>query len=162
MQTYREGSIVMVPLRTTGFAPGVIARRGESPILFGYFFHQRLPDPSMPTEPLAPASASRLMRFADLGLVNGSWHVVGQVAEWNRDDWPMPDFQQVGRDASVGLRLRFSEDDPIHELSREAATMDALAGLPYGGSYGSGAVEIVLTTDHDPKYREEYLSSSRR
>jgi hypothetical protein len=155
MQEYQEGSIIMVPLRTTGFAPGVIARRGQGPILFGYFFHLRVPEPSVPAEPLVAGAASHLMRFADLGLVDGSWHVVGSITGWDRDDWPMPDFQQVGRGASVGVRVRCSEDNPVHELSREPATIAALNGLPSADIFGSDAVEIALTTDHDPEYRWE-------
>jgi hypothetical protein len=153
MQEYQEGSVIMVPLRTTGFAPGVVARRGRGPILFGYFFHLRLFGPCLPAEPLVAGAASRLMRFADLGLVDGTWHVVGSLTGWQREDWPMPDFQQVGRGASVRVRVRYSEDNPVHELSREPATIAALSGLPSVDIFGSGAVEIALTTDHDPDYR---------
>jgi hypothetical protein len=155
VQEFQEGSIIMVPLRTTGFAPGVIARCGKSPILFGYFFHLRLAEPVVPAEPLVAARASRLVRFADLGLVDGTWHLVGTIAGWDRKDWPMPDFQQVGRGASVGIRVRCSENDLVHELSREPATIAELNGLPSADIFGPGAVEVMLTTDHDPDYRYE-------
>lgn len=143
----------LVPLRTGGFVPGVIARCGLEPILFGYFFHVRVSSAKLPEVELDPEHAFRRLLFADLGLVRGTWPVVGRVVEWERARWPMPDFRRVAPGASVGMRVRVSEDEPNRELSATPATVEELASLPSAGVCGAGAVEIVLTRDHEPGYR---------
>jgi hypothetical protein len=153
IRRYCEGSVFLVPLRTGGFAPGVLTRSGAEAILFGYFFHLRLDAATPADRPLDPEQASHRLLFSDLGLFRGTWPVVGAVTEWDRARWPMPEFGRRLPGASVGRRVRMSEDEPNRELSETPATSAELARLPSAGLYGAGAVEILLTRDHDPGYR---------
>jgi hypothetical protein len=91
---YSEGSVFRLPLTDSGYARGVIARlasRGRAP--FGYFFGPRLSlqDP-VKVEDLRPENAISRLMFGELGLLNGEWMLHGKVPNWNRTEWPMPDF----------------------------------------------------------------------
>jgi Immunity protein 26 len=143
---YSEGSVFLVPLRTGGFARGVVARAAKKgKVLLGYFFGPRLAsaDAAALTD-LCPANAVLRIRFGDLGLVNGEWQVVGKVPNWSRSEWPVPDF--VRRDPLGRLKprlVRYSDDDPGHIDSE--FVIDDDAGLAADSMSGYGAVEIKLT-----------------
>ena len=143
---YVEGSVILVPLRNGGFARGVVARatkKGKG--LFGYFFGPRLASPKDATlDGLDPDKAILRLRFGDLGLINGEWPVLGEVPNWDRAEWPMPDF--VRRDPLGVLKprlVRYSDDDPNHIEAEYIIDDDA--GMPTDSASGYGAVEIKLT-----------------
>jgi hypothetical protein len=146
--------VFLVPLRTGGFARGVVARYGAEAILLGYFFPFRMALAAAPATALEPNLASHRLRFSDLSLLQGTWPIVDAVAPWDRSRWPMPEFRSRSLPgASVGLRVRVAEDEPGRELSATPATIEELASLPSSAVYGSGAIEILLTRDHEPGYR---------
>jgi hypothetical protein len=143
---YGEGTIFLVPLREGGFARGVIARKSaRGIILFGYFFGPRL----LSTDPvgyddLEPSKAILRVKFGDLGLVNGEWPIRGSIPNWDRLDWPMPDF--VREDSLRRLKpilVRYSDADPS-QVDQEYPISDP-AGLQRDFTSGYGAVEIKLT-----------------
>jgi hypothetical protein len=113
---YSEGSVFLVPLRKGGYARGVVARaspKGKG--LLGYFFGPRLSSADIAkVDNLDPNSAMLRVIFGDLGLINGEWQILGVVPNWDRTQWPMPDF--VRRDP-LGRRkpmlVRYSDAGPM-------------------------------------------------
>jgi hypothetical protein len=143
---YSEGSVFLVPLRKGGYARGVVARaspRGKG--LLGYFFGPRLPSAdTAKVDDLDPSTATLCVIFGDLGLINGEWQILGIVPNWDRTQWPMPDF--VRRDP-LGRRkpmlVRYSDKDPMRIEAEFPVDDDS--GLATDSAYGYGAVEIELT-----------------
>jgi len=92
---------------------------------------------------LNPARALLRIQFADLGLNNKEWRIVGRVPDWNRSEWPIPDF--VRRDPLVQRKprlIRYSDKDPS-QVEIEIPIADDTALEPDRLS-GYGAVEIKL------------------
>ncbi|SEC06121.1 RHS repeat-associated core domain-containing protein [Amycolatopsis tolypomycina] len=148
-QKYVEGDWVAVPLVGGGYALGVIARttKKSQSTLFGYFFgpkRETLPSLS-DAEGLRREDALWTSVFGDVGLYDGSWVVLGRLADWDRDAWRMPAF--VHRDSLVGLfsLVEYPGDDPGERPSRRRITEEEARGLPESGSAGSGFVEQRLT-----------------
>lgn len=144
-----EGTAFAVPLREgEKFAVGLVARaapRGR--ILLGYFFgpaRDRVPD----LQELAgagPSAAAYVARFGDLGLVDGSWPVIGRLPDWDRERWPNPQFCRSVDDGRLALAVAYADDD-IGELIDETRVSDAdCRELPEDGMAGSGFVELRLT-----------------
>jgi len=142
---YSEGSVFVVPLGDGGFARGVVARMApKGRILIGYFFGPRMEsDTGIRFDDLNPARALLRIQFADLGLNNKEWRIVGRVPDWNRSEWPIPDF--VRRDPLVQRKprlIRYSDKDPS-QVEIEIPIADDTALEPDRLS-GYGAVEIKL------------------
>jgi hypothetical protein len=143
---YTEGSVFLVPLRRGGYARGVVTRAtDEGKGIFGYFFGPRLPSTNdVKLDALNPANAVKRIMFGDLGLINGEWPILGTLPNWNRSEWPMPDF--VRRDPLGRLRpilVRYSDIDPMR--IEEEYPIDDDSGLETDVLSGYGAVEIKLT-----------------
>jgi Immunity protein 26 len=143
---YAEGSVFRLPLRDKGYSRGVVAgatRRGK--VLFGYFFGPRLlSKDAIKLDDLHPNDAILRVRLGDLGLINGEWTVHGKVPNWNRAEWPMPDF--VMRDPLGFLKprlVRYSDTDPLRIEAEYPVDDDR--GLLTNSTSGYGAVEISVT-----------------
>lgn len=143
----REGDWFVVPLRTGGYALGLVARvASRGGILFGYFFGPKLqavpdtaPSEQIRTEPVL------LARFGDRLLAQGRWPYLGRQAAWLRSSWPMPSF--VRRDAVTGqtVKVSYSDTDPGEMLEECWSPPEAVEGLPSDGLWGAEAVEVRLT-----------------
>ena len=140
---YREGSIFLVPLRSGGYARGVIARAApKGKILLGYFFKPRLMSvDTIRLNDLSPAGAVRRLLFGDLGLINGEWKLCGYIPCWTRSEWPMPDFVRKAP-GMPALLVRYADDDPSRVVSE--SVISGATDMPEDALYGYGAVEIVL------------------
>lgn len=143
---YSQGSVFLVPLRSGGYARGVIVRATPGgKVLLGYFFGPRLESKtSVELNDLHPANAILRVRFGDLGLINFEWPVLGTIPYWNPAEWPMPCF--VRRDPLGKMKpkmVRYSDVDASHQESEEPVENDS--ELESDSLYGSGAVEIRLT-----------------
>ena len=68
--------------------------------VLGYFFGPILP--SLPTTPieLRAGDAGYVTLFGHLGLLDGTWAVIGPLPRFDREQWPVPAFGN--RDALVG------------------------------------------------------------
>lgn len=144
---YGDGDLVAVPLRgDAGFAVGLISAHDGRGGAIGYFFNRKFDRLPSLDEIGAPSALDvlRVMRFGDLGLVNGGWVVVGQHPEWRPCEWPMPDF---GRREPTGraFRVIYSAEDLRGPDSEELINDDECDRLPRDALSGSGAVERVLT-----------------
>lgn len=144
---YREGSVFALPLRAGGFAVGVVARvsADKSGGLLGYFFAPKLTVvPGGEVVPsLQPANALKVLIFGDLSLRNGEWPVIGEIPEWRREEWPMPDFVRRDDISKKAWRVRYSDDDVCEVISEQPEPFDST--LERDSLFGAGAVELLLT-----------------
>lgn len=152
MLPYKEGTWFGVPLRKGGYAVGLVARHSrEGVTVLAHFFgpkRERLPTLDEMTE-LRPEQASLVCIVGDLGLINGSWPIIGESAHWVREAWPVPAFTSRDDLTKTAWRVRYSDEDPAIELSRERIGYEP--GLPdTDGSYGAGAAEKLLSHLLDP------------
>ena len=148
MQTYSEGTVFVVPLRSGGYARGIVTRASKEGIcLFGYFFGPRLSSlEEVEFDDLEPANAILRLRFGDLGLINGEWPIKGQIPKWNRSQWAMPDAVRkdpLGRKDPV--RICYDDTDPNRRVSEYPITDAEAKGLISDSAGGYGFVEIKLT-----------------
>jgi hypothetical protein len=146
MLPYSEGTLFFVPLRTGGFARGVVARCSrEGKVIWGYFFGPLLPTTDV-AEPvtLNPKDAILCLMFGDLGLINGKWPILGKIANWIRSEWPMPIF--VRKDPlgiKPSIRVQYSDTDTCVIVAESPVT--DVTGLRPDLMSGYGSVEIKLT-----------------
>lgn len=151
---YNVGDWFAVPLRTGGYALGLIARSAPNGrILLGYFFGPRYG--RVPTldalPPLAAEDAVGVWRFGDLSLFEGDWPIIGPSAGWTPEAWPIPPFHLEHPITGLKYRIDYSDADPsepIAETRLDHAPSDA--ALERDSLLGAGAVEIALTRLLDP------------
>src|SRR2546427_9568860 len=107
--TYREGMWFAVPLRNGGYAVGIVARKAKRGVLLGYFFGPRRQ--AVPVleevERLKPNDAILVKVFGDLGLLDGSWPIIGLASSWDRGRWPMAVFGRVEEFTGRSLRVEY-------------------------------------------------------
>lgn len=145
--TVREGDVFAVPLRSGGYATGVVARvsADDSGGLLGYFFGPKTS--SVPSKDvvgsLRPDNALRILRFGDLSLLNNDWPVIGHIPNWNRGSWPMPDFVRKDDISRKAWRVRYSENNISEVVSERPEPFDSV--LERDAAFGAGAVELLLT-----------------
>ena len=135
----------LVPLKNGSHARGVVARATASgKVLLGYFFGPPVASNDVVQfDDLKAANALLRARFGDLGLINGEWPIKGIVPNWNRSEWPMPDF--VRRDPLGWLKpilVRYSDTDPTRVVSE--TPVDEESGLETDSLSGYKAIEIKL------------------
>lgn len=144
---YSEGSVFAVPLRSSGFAVGVVARVSgdNSGGVLGYFFGPRYSSvPAMDSISfLKPQQALKVLRFGDPFLLNGKWPIVGRVPNWHREDWPMPDFARKDDLSRKAWRVRYSEENLAEAISETPEPYETT--LDRDAVFGAGAVELLLT-----------------
>jgi hypothetical protein len=144
---YAEGDVFALPLRSGGFAVGVVARSPrQGKVLLGYFFPGKFPSVPKLSDlaGLSPEKAIKVIKFGDLSLFTGEWPILGHLEKWDRDDWPMPTF--IRRDP-IGKRtclVRYADDDPNRQIAEEPCNFET-TGYEQDSLFGAGAVEILLT-----------------
>jgi len=143
---YSEGTVFLVPLKTGGYARGVVARTSKKGrVLLGYFFGPRLKSRTdVQLDDLEPSAALLCVRFGDLGLINGEWPIIQKIPDWNRLQWPIPRF--ICREILFKEKawvIEYSDEDPNEIVSRYPT--DYNSQLASDELYGYGAVEIALT-----------------
>ena len=145
--SYAEGDWFAVPLRTGGFALGIIARTNPKGVLLGYFFGPRrneLPDLA-DSIGLLPAGAVLVGKFGHLGIRGGSWPLLGQGPGWERSAWPTPTFVRYEELTGRTFHVHYDDADPARVMG-ETVVSPALAEQgPSDGLMGAGFVELRLT-----------------
>lgn len=146
---FYEGDVFAIPLRTGGYAVGVIARvsADNSGGLLGYFFGKKFE--SMPSKDvivsLRPLEAIRVLKFGDLFLQKKKWPIVGSIENWDRKDWPMPDFVRKDDISKKAWRARYSDDRISKIISEHPEPFDS--SLERDSVFGGGAIELLLTKE---------------
>jgi hypothetical protein len=95
-----------------------------------------------PLDDLDPKRAILRVVFGPIGLRNGELPIYGRISNWNRSQWPMPDFVRCAEGVKPIL-VRYSDDDPSR-LETEFP-IDDDTGLETDATSGYGSVEITLT-----------------
>ena len=95
-------------------------------------------------ESLRPEEACKVLRMGDLGLIDGSWTILGDSRDWERSRWPMPAFVRCEDLRGRAWRCVYSDSDPNHLLEEEEVPFDH-AGLERASVCGAGFVEILMT-----------------
>ena len=144
---YEEGSVFAMPLGNGGFARGVVARSTRvGRVLLGYFFGPHLETSASATlDHLHPDQAVTRIRFGDLGLIDGRWVIIGKVPNWDRADWPIPDFVRRDPISRKAWLVRYSDVDPLRSASELLSDYDDLQGLDSDGLFGAGAAETKIS-----------------
>jgi hypothetical protein len=142
-----EGDWFAVPLRNGGYALGLAARVGKGGIVFGYFFGPKREKKSLLNlaASLTAGDAVLVRLFGDLGIRLGDWPILGTLASWRREEWPMPIFGRVV-DEGRGIAWRVDHGDDPRSLGTDTrCSVEEAKRLPPDSLSGYGAVEIVLT-----------------
>lgn len=141
---YGEGTWIAVPLKTGGFALGLIARASNRGAVLCYFFgprRQALPQLSE-AKALRPDDAVKVVRVGDLHLLDGKWSVLGTLASWDRSLWSMPPFARRDSLSKRAWRVEHSEDDLLTVVSEVSEPYESQ--LETDGVYGAQAAEALL------------------
>lgn len=143
---YTEGTWFAVPLRNGGFGAGIIARHSRNGCILIYLFGPKRKEPPKLAqfERLTKADAIKAIIAGDLGLIEGSWPIIGKCESWRRDDWPMPKFLRANELSPTVWLVTYADDNPNKRVSEERVPFET-TGFERDGLYGAGAVEIVLT-----------------
>lgn len=145
---YAEGDWFAVPLREGGYAVGVVARANPKAALLGYFFGP--PQAEVPrlehVADLKPGDAVLVGKFGHLGIIGGTWPILGRVDGWDRDEWPMPVFVRYEELTGRSFHVFYDENDPNRLLREEQIAPGTDEQGPKDGLMGAGFVEKVLTT----------------
>lgn len=143
---YAEGDVFAVPLSQGGYGIGVVARMDGKGSVLGYFFgerHENLPDAAEVR--LSAVDSVLVQKFGDLGLIRGSWPVIGRVAGWRRTEWPMPSFARHEELTGRYLRVEYDDDDPNSRPSETSVSREEFERLPEDGLAGFGFIETRLS-----------------
>jgi len=150
---YKEGSWFAAPLQKGGYGVGRVARHSPKGVtVLAYFFgpkRGKLPS-LIEIENLHADDAVWVRVIGDLGLMNGSWPIIGDSAHWDRDRWSVPVlFRRVNVPKATAWRVEYSNDDPEIIVCEERIPYDS--NLPdTDGCSGAGAAEKRLTALLDP------------
>jgi hypothetical protein len=145
--TYAEGDWFAVPLRTDGFALGIIARANPKGALLGYFFGPRRHErPRLADSTgLQPDQAVLVGRFGHLGIQGGSWPLLGQAPGWDRSAWPTPTFVRYEELTGRTFHVRYDDADPARVIGESQVRPGLAEQGPKDGLMGAGFVEQRLT-----------------
>ena len=151
---FKEGTWFAIPLRQGGYAVGRVARhtpKGE--IILAYFFgpkRERVPTLDE-IDQLEPHEAVKVIRTSELGLMDGSWPIIGNSPRWERERWSIPAF--IRREPLLDIpgetlppprawRVIYSDENKVvseHRIPYETT------GLEPDGFSGHKAAEIHLS-----------------
>jgi hypothetical protein len=143
---YKEGTWFAIPLRQGGYAVGRVARHSGKGVVLGYFFGPKRE--AVPTldelDELSPASAIRVLRFGDLGMIEDVWPIIGNSPDWEREEWPTPAFIRRDDIGRVAWRVVYDDDNPSKVLSEERIPYDS-AGYERSALAGAAAAEVIIS-----------------
>lgn len=145
---YKEGTWFKVPLRTDGYALGVVARMAPNGRVFlGYFFGPKRIDPCDLKEicVLTPDQAILSLMVGDLGLINGQWAIVGNCENWSRLGWAIPNFIRIERLTGQIYLVEYDGNDPSQIIKETKMKEEDSKNLQEDILAGYGSTEIKLT-----------------
>lgn len=145
---YSVGNCFLVPLRNGGFARGLISKMDGKGSVFGYFFGPKFKNESeVPVVGLNEVDAYILKgKFGDLGLIKEEWKLIGSIANWNSENYPLPKFLRLDNDGVTGYLSTYNND--TFDFEREVVVDISKISpkeYPIDRMMGYGSVEIKLT-----------------
>jgi len=147
-QRYGDGDWFAVPLDDGRYVLGRISRHSHG-IVFGYFFAPALDHvPTLEETRERSAEDSFLqMRFSHLGLRDGGWPVLGQTDDWDRDAWPLLEFENrlvVRGRPDVLYAVRLDEKTVSREVSVRKVDVSEAGRRPDQALFGAVAAVVHL------------------
>jgi hypothetical protein len=145
--SYREGDWFAVPLRDRGYATGLIARANPKGALLGYFFGPRRAQiPRLhDVSGLRPGDAMLVRKFGHLGIVHGTWPLLGRLDGWERQGWPTPVFVRYEELTGRSFHVYYDDDNPNKVLREKQVAPGEAEQAPKDGLMGAGFTEAILT-----------------
>jgi hypothetical protein len=147
MLPFKEGTWFVLPLRSGGFSVGVVARTtAHGEVIAVYLFGPKR-SAIPPLAELAfsePKDALRVIRVGDLGLIDGSWPIIGQAPHWRREEWRIPAYLRRDELSRKAWRVVYSDSDPNEVVLEEELPFDT-SGMDRDAVFGTGAVELLMT-----------------
>lgn len=141
----RPGSWFLVPVPEKGFAIGVIARRSNLGVLFGYFFKSafRAAEEDISIEKFVLGNELLSGKFSSFSLKDGSWPIVWVDERFDSSAWPMPRFVRI--DSVSGDIDEIELDQKTFKpVARFAGDRSSIRSLPIDRMMGSIAVSRHL------------------
>jgi hypothetical protein len=160
--SYREGTAVAVPLSHGGWGIYVVARASAGSI-FAYGFgpvRRELPTAEVLTS-LLPEETVLIEDTGDIAILDGVWPIIGEVPNFDRRDWPIPDFTTLQRGDAIGRRHHFEDGDPLRE-SFWLIPVEEVNALPPGGSSGPDRAAVDLSDVIEPWLEAPPISPAGR
>ena len=143
---YREGTWFAIPLRQGGYAVGRVARHSGNGGILAYFFGPKRE--TIPTleelETLTPDCPIKILRAGDLGIIEGSWPIIGDSPTWKREDWPIPPFVRKDDIGKAAWRVVYADENPLEVISERRIPYDS-SEYERDGLHGAGAAEVVIS-----------------
>ncbi len=93
---------------------------------------------------LSAPGAVLVDRFGDLGIVNGTWPLLGHIDGWDRSAWPTPAFGRLEELTGRAFKVIYDDANPNRLVREEQVDPSELTGMPRDGLSGAGAVEMIL------------------
>jgi Immunity protein 26 len=126
-QKVEEGDVFAVPLRSGGFAVGLVARRYKT-IGLGYFFNKVFPSIASIEE---EANINNLKiefigRFGTLGIVDREWPILklNNSLHFKKEGWPIPIFKMQDPITERYFAVIYGDtlvNETIYPIEREEA-----------------------------------------
>ena len=146
---YHEGDWFLVPIGDDRWVLGRVARHDGAHTVFGYFFAPALTAiPALEDgADLAARDAYTQLKFSDLEMRDGHWPILGQQCDFDREAWPMVEFESYldakGHRARL-YAITYSDDDPNEAVASRRVALSERGQRPQDGLCGAKAAEIVL------------------
>jgi Immunity protein 26 len=146
----KEGNVVSMKLDDGRSALGVLARvdtaHPRKPyLIFVYFFgpYDHLTSINNILQSLSPATAVCRLRTSALDIYSGEWQTVGTIPNWNRADWPFPNFYIKNYFSNKLWRCVINEENLAGIIRQEP--IDQIGDLKEFVSSGSEAARITAS-----------------
>jgi hypothetical protein len=143
---YRAGDWFGVPLESGGWAIGIIARKDKHGGIIAYFFGPPLAELPKSTEHLDKLHHTQAVWRAQVGLVGlmwGTWPILGRHAHWNREPFPNPWFGWIDTSGRHAHRVQYLDDNFYEAIEEDCPVAEAVQ-LPKRSVPMHGAVEWAL------------------
>lgn len=148
---YSEGQWFAIPLRSGGYAIGIIVRGNyKTKGGLGYFFGPRYDHlPSIvETAPKNKDNFIFIGWFGDLGITNGEWPLIEAEKPFKREEWPVPKFYRIpSLSPGKAVVVEYDQNDQriLHPIREYLVPLSQdILKFPKNTSYGYEAVEIEL------------------
>jgi hypothetical protein len=138
------GKLFVVPLKGGGFSVGLVARQDKN-ILLGYFFDTYfLEQPStIESFVIDKNNVCLICLFGILRLKNKEWTIIGDLPNWDKNEWSVPIFKQ--KDLLLDIYYAINYDDDLNEVSRIKISEECAKTLYKSSIHGPGLVESILS-----------------
>ena len=144
---YQEGDVIAVPLQTSGYATGLVARTDKEGRAFGYFFGPKVDAVSeiAHTKKLHPKEAILVCKFGDNSVHGKSWDIIGNYPDFSKEVWKLPFlFRQAMGDNYYTISEYNDQLDCMREW-KVALDDPSIKDMLIDELYGSVVLQVKLT-----------------